>query len=109
MTLVTIEGDAGIAFRCGRPGLWLKQTDLIPVRGSSASVSIIRSATVVRQRFFGMFWPLFLAGSDRLRNNRRMTDAAHNQHSKTRCPSDRDRIVTTGPNRFQPAHPEVLR
>jgi hypothetical protein len=90
------------AFRCGRPGLWLKQTDLIPVRGSSArrfGVSIIRSATVVRQRFFGMFWPLFLAGSERLRDNRRMTDAAHNQHSETRRPSDRDRIVTTGPSR----------
>jgi hypothetical protein len=26
-----------------------------------------------------------------------MTDAAHNQHSETRRPSDRDRIVTTGP------------
>jgi hypothetical protein len=56
-----------------------------------------------------MFWPLFLAGSERLRNNRRMTDAAHNQHSETRRPSDRDRIVTTGPSRFQPARPEVLR
>ena len=31
-----------------------------------------------------------------------MTDAAHNQHSETRHPSDRDRIVTTGPSRFQP-------
>jgi hypothetical protein len=31
-----------------------------------------------------------------------MTDAAHNQHSETRRPSDRDRIVTTGPSRFQP-------
>ena len=40
----------------GISGGWLrlKQTDLIPVRGSSASVSIIRSATVVRQRFFGI-------------------------------------------------------
>ena len=37
-----------------------------------------------------------------------MTDAAHNQHSETRRPSDRDRIVTTGPSRFQPARPEVL-
>jgi hypothetical protein len=64
---------------------------------------------VVRQRFFGMFWPLFLAGSERLRHNRRMTDAAHNQHSETRRPSDRDRTVTTGPSRFQPARPEVLR
>jgi hypothetical protein len=35
----------------------------------------IRSAIVVRQRFFGIFWPLFLAGSERLRDNRRMTDA----------------------------------
>jgi hypothetical protein len=38
-----------------------------------------------------------------LRDNRRMTDAAHNQHSGTRRPSDRDRIVT----QVQPfpAHP----
>ena len=36
----------------------------------------------IRQRFFGIFWPLFLAGSERLRDNRRMTDAAHNQHRK---------------------------
>jgi hypothetical protein len=69
----------------------------------------IRSATVVRQRFFGIFWPLFLAGSERLRDNHRMTDTAHNQHSETRRPSDRDHIVTTGPHRFQPARPEVLR
>src|SRR5215472_2649710 len=33
---------------------------------------------------------------------------AHNQHSETRRPSDRDRIVTTGPSRFQPARPEVF-
>jgi hypothetical protein len=52
---------------------------------------------------------LFLAGSERLRDNRRMMDAAHDQHSETRRPSDRDRIVTTGPSRFQPARPEVLR
>jgi hypothetical protein len=32
-----------------------------------------------------------------------MTEAAHNQHSDTRRPSDRDRIVRTGPIRFQPA------
>jgi hypothetical protein len=30
-----------------------------------------------------------------------MTDAAHNQHSETRHPSDRDRIVTTGPSRHR--------
>ena len=64
-------------------------------------------------QFFRIFWPLFLARLGRLRDNRRMTDAAHNQHSEnqhseTRCPSDRDRIVTTGPSRFQPARPEVL-
>jgi len=29
---------------------------------------------------------------------------AHNQHSETRRPGDRYRIVTTGPSRFQPAH-----
>jgi hypothetical protein len=45
----------------------------------------------------------------RFTDNRRTTDAAHNQHLETRRPSDRDRIVTTGPSRFQPARPEVLR
>jgi hypothetical protein len=61
---------------------------------------------------FGIFWPLCFG---RLRavigewDNRRMTDAAHNQHSETRRPSDHDRIVTTGPSRFQAAGPEVLR
>jgi len=79
------------------------------IRPGKGKADGIRSAIVVRQRFFGMFWPLFLAGSGRLRDNRRMTDAAHNQHSETRRPSDRDRIVTTGPSRFQPARPEVLR
>ena len=70
--------------------------------GAHPSVSTIRSAIVVRQRFFGIFWPLFLAGSERLRANRLMTDAAHHQHSESRRPSDRDRIVTTGPSRFHP-------
>ena len=70
--------------------------------GAHPSVSTIRSAIVVRQRFFGIFWPLFLAGSERLRDNRLMTDAAHHQHSESRRPSDRDRIVTTGPSRFHP-------
>jgi mono/diheme cytochrome c family protein len=43
------------------PAAWLrpKQTDLVPDKGSSARVSTIRSAIVVRQRFFGIFWPLF--------------------------------------------------
>jgi hypothetical protein len=50
-----------------------------------------------------------LAGSERFRDNRRMTDAAHDQHSETRRPSDRDRVVTTGPSRCLPARPEVLR
>ena len=59
--------------------------------------------------FSGYFGRSFWPGSERLRDNRRMTDAAHNQHSETRRPSDRDRIVTTGPSRFQPARPEVLR
>ena len=80
---------------------WLKQTTSSPIKGSSARVSTIRSATVVRQRFFGILWPLFLAGSERLRDNRRMTDAAHNQHSETRRPSDRDRIKP-GPAVFSP-------
>jgi hypothetical protein len=53
--------------------------------------------------------PVRLEREERLRDNRRMTDAAHNQHSESRRPSDRDRIVTTGPSRFQPARPEVLR
>jgi len=44
-----------------------------------------------------------------LRDNRRMTEAAHNQHSETRRPSDRDRMVRTGAICFQPARPEVLR
>jgi hypothetical protein len=35
-------------------------------------------------------------------------DAAHNQHSETCRPSDHNRIVTTGPSRFQPARPKVL-
>ena len=52
--------------------------------------------------FSGYFGRSFLAGSERLRDNRRMTDAAHNQHSESRRPSDRDRIVTTGPSRFHP-------
>src|SRR6516165_3751697 len=36
-----------------------------------------------------------------------MRDAAHNQHSETRRPSDRDRIVTTGPSRFAVSSPPV--
>ena len=54
---------------------------------ANLAFSPIGSAIVVRQRFFGIFWPLFLAGSE---PNRRMTDAAHNQHSETRRLSDRD-------------------
>ena len=44
-----------------------------------------------------MFWPLFLAGSERLRNNRRMTDAPHNQHGN---PPERSRPHRN--NRAQP-------
>ena len=41
---------------------WLKQTDLIPDKGQFRSgFHHPRSAIVVRQRFFGIFWPLFLA------------------------------------------------
>src|SRR6516164_3303845 len=65
----------------------------------TASVSTIRSAIVVRQRFFGIFWPLFLAGSERLRDNRRMTDAAHNPHSEN--PPERSRPHRN--NRLPPA------
>ena len=43
--------------------------------------------------------PLFLASSERLRDNRRMTEAAHNQHSETRRPSD------PRPHRNNRAHP----
>ena len=84
--------------------------DLIPDKGQfRLAFPPAGSGIVVRQRFFGIFWPLFLAGYGRLRDHRRIRDAAHNQHSETRRPSDRDRIVTTGPSRFQPARPEVLR
>src|SRR6516162_11633489 len=34
-------------------------------------------------------------------------NAAHNQHSETRRPSHRDRIVTTGHSRFRPARPDT--
>jgi hypothetical protein len=37
-----------------RPGRALNRPTWSPVKGSSASVSTIRSATVVRQRFFGI-------------------------------------------------------
>ena len=43
----------------GRPGCALNRPTWSPIKGSSASVSTIRSAIVVRQRFFGIFWPLF--------------------------------------------------
>jgi hypothetical protein len=49
-----------------------------------------------------------LAGSER-KEQSSMTDAADNQHSETCRPSDRDRIVTTAPSRFQSARQEVLR
>jgi hypothetical protein len=80
---------------------------LAPTRQDRSKCNPSR-AIVVQQRFFGIFWLLFLAGSAWLRDNRRMTDAAHHQHSETSRPSDRDRIVTTGPSRFQPARPEVF-
>ena len=38
----------------GRPGCALNRPTWSPIKGSSASVSTIRSATVVRQRFFGI-------------------------------------------------------
>ena len=43
----------------GRPGCALNRPTWSPIKGSSASVSTIRSAIVVRQRFFGIFWPVF--------------------------------------------------
>ena len=90
--------------------LRLKQTDLIPSKGQFRSrfpqSAQLRLSDNDFSGYFGRsLWP----GSERLRDNRRMMDAAHNQHSETRRPSDRDRIVTTGPSRFQPARPEVLR
>ena len=41
-------------FRFGRPGCALNRPIWSPVKGSSARVSTIRSAIVVRQRFFGI-------------------------------------------------------
>jgi hypothetical protein len=88
---------------------WLKQTTWSRIKGSSASVSLNRLSYGCPATIFRDILAALLAGSERLRDNRRMMDAAHNQHSETRRPSDRDRIVTTGPSRFQPARPEVLR
>jgi len=56
---------------------WLRprQTDLILDKGQFRSrLHHPFPGIVVRQRFFGIFWPLFLAGSERLRDNRRMTE-----------------------------------
>src|SRR5215471_5950291 len=72
---------AQIEVRFGRPGCAQDRPTCSPIKGSSACVSTIRSAIVVRQRFFGIFGPLFMADSERLRDNRRMTETtAHNQH-----------------------------
>jgi hypothetical protein len=58
--------------------------DLIPDKGQfRLAFPPSGSAIVVRQRFFGIFWPRFLAGYERLRDDRRIRDAAHNQHSET--------------------------
>ena len=66
------------AFRCGRPGLWLKQTDLIPVRGSSARrfhhpLSYGCPATIFRDVFAAIragagrgILPCFIADEDPL-------------------------------------------
>jgi len=83
-----------------------RETTCSPVKGSSASVSpnplsYCCPATIFRDILAALFWPA--PSGYRERDNRRMTDAAHNQHSETRRPSDHDRIVTTGPSRFQPA------
>jgi hypothetical protein len=55
------------------------------------------------------FRDILAALCDRLRAVKgrcRMTDAVIRKPGR---PSDRDRIITTGPSRFQPAGPEVLR
>jgi len=55
-----------------------------------------------------ILWPLILGSapapgaSPHWYSARSRTDAAHNQHSETRRPSDRDRIVTTGRSRSSP-------
>ena len=55
--VLTAPAIAEVCF--GRPGCALNRPTWSPIKGSSASVSTIRSAIVVRQRFFGIFWPLF--------------------------------------------------
>jgi hypothetical protein len=50
----------GIAFRCGRPGSWLKQTTCSPIKGGSASVSPNRlsyccPATIFRDVLAALF------------------------------------------------------
>ena len=46
-----------LGVRFARPGCALNRLTWSPVNGSSARVSTIRSATVVRQRFFGISQP----------------------------------------------------
>jgi len=50
----SVPDDASRRVRFGRPGRALNRPTWSPVNGSSARVSTIRSATVVRQRFFGI-------------------------------------------------------
>ena len=77
-------------FAFGRPGCALNRPTWSPIKGSSASVSTIRSAIVVRQRFFGIFWPLFWpAPSD--------TDIISAQHFWT------GGLETAGPGCYDPA------
>src|SRR6516164_1111743 len=52
--LVYAHRVKGLQVRFGRPGCALNRPTWSPVKGSSARVSTIRSATVVRQRFFGI-------------------------------------------------------
>ena len=99
---IAVVLDHGVAGPLRAAWLRPRQTDLIPDKGQFRSrfpPSAQLSAIVVRQRFFGIFWPFFLAGSERLRDNRRMTDAAHNQHSATAA-----RAIATarGPSRSSP-------
>ena len=75
MAHVILTVDICLRTPRGPPGCGLSRPTWSLVKGSSARVSPIRLAIVVRRRFFGIFWPLFLAGSERLRDNRRMTDA----------------------------------
>ena len=77
---------------------WLKPDDLPPIKGSSASVSTIRSATVVRQRYFRIFWAALFG---------RLREAIVRRTSRTRgldvaMIEGGDRRGDAGPRRYEP-------